>query len=217
MSSVVYLSFSTLEWASLIVLAFAMFKIPLRGYWGQLLLSSFVLSLLSHFVFNSLEVRPLSTLLQPPVVFLFLWQMFRIQVFYAAMITVYGYLGYIFTQSLLIVGAKLVHIPTESIVPGSIPMYSLQFATAFTVSILAFYLYKNRLGYSFVPDCEYVSVTLRGLNLQLLLLMLAGYAYIVSTNYISFSLNSPQYLSVVTFIVLAYLLYYALKKENAQH
>lgn len=211
-----YLLFSSLEWLALVILTFAMFRFPLRGYWGQILLTSFVLSLLSHLVFKELDMRVLATLLQPPVVFLFFWQVFRIHVFYASLMTVYGYLGYLSLQLLILILMRWLGIPLEIMVPDTTPMYVLQGLTILIVLMVASLLYRYRIGYSFVPDSEYAQVKLQNINLRIFILILVGYITLSIANFVAYTSSLPVLLLVIVAVTLGILLYSAQRKEYAR-
>jgi len=215
MNTIFYLLVSIAEWLALLLLTLAMFKFRFNGYWGQIILTSAVLSLLSHFVFQVIEQRMLATILQPPVVFLFLWQMFRIQIFYAGIMTVYGYMGYTTVQLLILLVAGQLGAPMESLAPSTMPMYAVQASTAAAVLLIVYALYRSRIGYTFVPDFEYAPVALRGVNLRLFLLSLLGFIWLAVSNIINFSTWAPTLLKLFVIIILGVLLYYAQRKENA--
>ncbi|XEC93908.1 hypothetical protein AB6A23_21545 [Paenibacillus tarimensis] len=213
MNIILFLLFSSVEWLGLVLLTFAMFKFPFKGYWGQIILTAVIMALLSHFVFEVLELRVVATLLQPPIIFLFLWQMFRIHIFYAGLMTVYGYMGYVFIQYSILLLMLSFGVQLENLIPNTFPTYVLQFASIFTVLLVVWLFRKFRIGYSFVPDSEHVSVTMNGVNLWLLLLTIAGYGFMALTNFVTFSKGIPTLFIMIAFIVLGVLLYYALRKE----
>ncbi|MEF3304064.1 hypothetical protein [Paenibacillus sp. GYB003] len=210
-----FLLFSSLEWMALIMLALAMFRFPLRGNVGQVVFTSFLLSLLSYFVFRTMEINALATVLQPPAVFLFFWQMFRIHYFYAAIVTIYGYLGFAVLQLCVYFAFDLSGIAFSEIVPNTFAGYLLQVVSVSLICGIALLLYKYRIGYSFVPDYAYKKVVLRGLNLRILLLVLAGYIVISFSNLLFFSIGFATLTFVSLAAVLGILLYLALKKDGS--
>ncbi|WP_020617051.1 hypothetical protein [Paenibacillus daejeonensis] len=213
MGTVLYFLFSGIEWLALILLTFAMFKFPLKGFRGQILFASAIMALLSHFIFEVLELRVIATLLQPPVIFLILWQMFRVHIFYAALMTVYGYMGYLFIQYFFLILMIWMDIPLEVLMPHTNQAYVLQSLSVMTTLVIVGLLYRFRIGYTFVPDYEYAPLTMRGLNLKLFFLILGGYGVISITNFIAFSKSTPT-LAILNFIIiLGVLLYVAQRRE----
>ncbi|MEF3304063.1 hypothetical protein [Paenibacillus sp. GYB003] len=209
-----FLLFSSLEWMALIMLALAMFRFPLRGNVGQVVFTSFLLSLLSYFVFRTMEMRVLATVLQPPVVFLFFWQMFRVHYFYAAIVTIYGYLGYLVLQVPIYIGFDLLGVPYSELLPNTLAGYATQLISVTLVGLLVGTLYKYRIGYSFVPECENRKVQLRGLNLRILMLVVAGYIVVAFMNLLVFGSGFAMLSFVSLAAVLGILLYLAQKKDG---
>ncbi|PYI57331.1 hypothetical protein [Paenibacillus flagellatus] len=215
MTIFLFLLFSALEWLALIVLTFAMFRFELKGYKWQLLFSSVLLALISYFVFDVLNLRVLATFLQPPIVFIFLWQMFRVQYFYAALMTVYGYLGYLFLQLLLYLIAQSIGVSLDEMIPNTLYAYITQSISVGATGLLAWFLFRYRIGYIFVPFSEYANVIIKGINFRLLVLILIGYAVISFSNYLVFSKGVPVFLLMAMSVILGLLLYLAQKKDDA--
>ncbi|MBJ6361611.1 hypothetical protein ACFOQM_09960 [Paenibacillus sp. GCM10012307] len=215
METLYYFIFSGSEWLAMVLLTFVMFKFPLRGYWGQIILTAIVMSFLSHFLFQVIDQRTLATILQPPVLFLLLWQVFRVHIFYSGLMTIYGYMGYLFAQHSVMTIFLWLGIPLEELIPNTLPLYLLQTSSILLVILAAGVLGKYRLGYSFVPDFEYVPVSLKGTNLKLLLFAIVGYFLIAVSNFVSFNKGAPKLIILISFIALGFLLYYAQRKEYA--
>lgn len=204
-----FLLFSSLEWFALFVLTFAMFKFPYRGYWGQLILCSVLLSFISYVLFDALNMRPIAPIIQLPLVILCTWQIFRVHLFYAAIMTTFSYNCYAFLQSLYIVIMKGFGLSFEEVV--STPYsYILQPLTIGSTVLLGWIIYKRRVGFTFVPDFEHIRVKLRGINLWLLLLVVLGNA-----NVAVFDLLAKEGLEalLLSTAVVLILFYFARKKE----
>ncbi|MEF3304062.1 hypothetical protein [Paenibacillus sp. GYB003] len=214
MIMLLFLLFSSLEWMAMFMLALAMFRFPVRGYVGQVIFTSFLLSLLSYFVFRTMDMRVLATALQPPVVFLFFWQMFRIHIFYSAIMTIYGYLGYMVLQLCVYFLFDLFGYPFSQIEPNTIVGYSSQIVTISLVGTIVWFLYKYRIGYTFVPDYEHMKVILRGLNLRILVLVFAGYLTVAVANLLVFDNGFANLSFALLAVLLGILLYLAQKKDD---
>lgn len=204
-----FLTVSMFEWFALITLSFTTFKLEIRGYRGQLLFTSFLLSLFSYIAIVVLEMSIYSTFLQPPIVFLFLWQMFRIPAFYAGLVTTSGYLGYTVLQALLFYLLQQFNLV---ILPGTFITYIGQTATAALALLLAWIIYKKRLGYTFIPYGENVSVKFSGINLKLLLFTVLGYMMMLGFNYLLAS-DFTLILLVILTLALLLLQYWVFRKE----
>ncbi|MBD2865801.1 hypothetical protein [Paenibacillus oceani] len=204
-----FLLFSSLEWLALFILTFAMFKFPYRGFWGQIILCSVLLSFLSYVLFDVLHLRPLAPIIQLPLVIICTWQVFRVHLFYAALMTTYGYNGYAFIQILFIVVMKGAGLTFQELI--STPYFSiLQNATIVVTLLIGWFVHKRRLGFSFIPDFELVRVKFRGINLWLLVLIILGNIQFATYSFLA-TKSTEAFL--VSTIVLMLLLYFARKKE----
>lgn len=210
MNVVIFLLVSTLEWFALIFLSFTMFKIEIRGYRGQIVFTSFLLSLLSYILIVTLDLVTFGTFLQPPVVFMFYWQMFRIPAFYAGLIMTNGYLAYILVTTLVYNVVQLFGIV---LIPDTLWNFFAQALTAVIALIIAWVIYRFRLGYTFVPYGEHASIRLTRINLRLLLFTLIGYAVMTSFNFLYYLGIYKQYVLILVILSLGALQYWVFRKE----
>lgn len=210
MDTLIFLFFSSIEWLALLLLMFAMFKFQLRGYWGQIILTSLAMSLLSHLVFKELDQRILATILQPPFLMLFLWQMFRVHIFYAGLMTIYGYLAYMIIQVSCMYTLDLLGIPLE-LIPNTLPTYLFQLGSIAATLLVFYVLHRRRIGYTFVPDNINVPLRMKGLNSKILVFMLIGYSILTSFNFIPYP--TSLFFVIGASAVIGVLLYFAQRKE----
>lgn len=181
MDVLLFLFFSALEWYALIILSFTLFKFEIRWYRGQILLSSFLLSLFSYIWYEVLDLTAWGTIIQPPIVFIFFWQIFRIAPFYAGLMVINGYLGYCVISLFIYTIYRLMG---ATIFPGTPLNYTAQFASALLSLLISWLIFKYRLGVTFVPHGERATVKLKGINLRLFLFTLVGYAAVSGTTYL---------------------------------
>lgn len=146
---------------------------------------------------------------------LFMWRVFRIHPFFALLMTVTGYLSYLFVQSALLFLLQI-HFTLEQISTPLLHAKLYQIGSSTITLGVAYWLLKRRIGFSFVPDRMNEKIEMKGLNLWLLLVciiscfFISGIAYtIVNINFLYSTL-----LSVVMFIVII-LLNIAYRKEMA--
>lgn len=209
MNVVIFLLISTLEWFSLILLSFTLFKFEIRWYRGQIIFSAFLLSLLSYILFEVLKLSELATFLQPPIVFLFFWQIFRVAVFYAGLMAINGYLGYLLINMVVY---SIYRLFGNMLLPGTAPMYTAQTISAFAALFIAWLIHKYRVGFTFVPHGERANVKLTGINFRLFLFTIIGYMAISGFNY----LYLGDYTVVLVLLItgtLGILQYWVFRKE----
>lgn len=214
MSVFPFIIVSTLEWAALILLSFTMFKIEIRGNRGQIALSSFLLSLLSHVWVNLLDLVTFVTFLQPPIVFVIYWRLFRIPFIYAILILTNGYLAYLLLTAIVFETALLIDSP---ILPGTPAAYLCQGTIAALAMAAAWLIYKYRLGYTFVHCGERVNMPLTKINLLLILVTFLGYIVVACFNFVYFSDNYNHFAIIPVVISLALQQYVVFVKEYTDY
>jgi hypothetical protein len=202
-----FLFFSSLEWLALIVLTFAIFKFQLPGYWGRLLLSSFMLSLLSHTILITLDLVAYGPLIQMPILFFYFWQIFRIPIFYAGLMVVNGYLLYSLIQAVILVVYQIIGF---TIAPNEPTAFIAQTITAGITFLMAWLLIRTNWGFTFVPDTDRVKMQWNKRNIRLLVMSIVGYVAL-SIYYISFFWGYTPFIGLVlgtiVYIVLQYLVF----------
>ncbi|GAA3411116.1 hypothetical protein ACFFNY_19255 [Paenibacillus hodogayensis] len=204
-----FLSVSMIEWFALITLGFTTFKLEIRGYRGQLIFTSFLLSLFSYIAIVVLQMKIYSTFLQPPIVFLFLWQMFRIPAFYAGVVTTSGYLTYTVLQSFIFFFFQKFGAIIE---PETSITYLGQITTAALALLGSWIIYKKRMGYTFIPYGERLIIKFSGINLKLLLFTVLGYLMMLGFNYLLYSDFTLILLCILT-LALLLLQFWVIRKE----
>lgn len=206
-----FLLVSMLEWFALILLSFTIFKIEIRGYRAQIVFTSFLLSLLSYILFITLKLVTFGTFVQPPILFLFYWQMFRIPFFYAGLIMTNGYLAYLLLTTL---SFDVIQLSGGSdIMPDTISGYAAQVVTAAAALLVSWAIYKYRLGYTFVPYGDRASLRMTKVNIRLLLFTIVGYAVTTSYNFLYFLGNYKQLVLIPVVVSLALLQYWVFRRE----
>jgi len=213
----IFLLVSTLEWFGLFVLIFAMFKLPFSGYWGQIAVNALMLSFVSYTVFMALDLRLYATTIQGVILLLCLWQNIRIHPFYAAIISMNVILVYTAFQSLLyVLWRSFSDTPLE---PGTWGAYSLQIITTFIILIVARIVYIKRLGFTFVPDTEFIDVKWNRINTGLFLLTLLAYTLQIVSPFLLYSRSYVNILVLflLTIFSLTVLQIWVIKKEFNQH
>lgn len=205
-----FLFISSLEWFALIVLTFAMFKFLFRGYWGQIIFTSFMLSLFSYLVFVEWELNLYGPLIQLPVVFLYFWLMYRVHYFYAGLMVVNGYLAYGLLQATLFYSLQIMGVEVE---PNTLLSYSVQILTALIAVFIASRITKNNVGFSFVPDTDRIKVSWNRLHVSLLVFSLLGYAGVSCFNLLYFSGHTALLVLALSTFVFGFLQYFVFKKE----
>jgi hypothetical protein len=197
-------------------LMLSIFRISLKEYLVFTIIAGVVIALTSYllrFVFNLETITPLFMLLW---LFIFVWQIFRFHSFYALMMTVTGYLGYLVIQCLIILLLQI-RFSLEEISTPLLHAKLLQLVSATVTLVIAYWLWKKRLGFSFVPDRMSEKVEMKGLNLVLLSISIVACFFISGIAYlfidVSFWFNTVVIILLLCLITVSMMLKFALDKE----
>lgn len=157
-----FMVFSVLETFAAFFLAFKIFKIDL--YPKEILFAGLIMAFFSYELRNTYGLIQIDIIVQYIFVFCFLWLLFRIHIFYAAIIAGTAYQAYTFIQIFYYYIFKESGLFTLHIFLGlSIEAYILQVLTVVTAISLGVYFEKKRKGFDFIPDKPYgkVRITIR--------------------------------------------------------
>jgi hypothetical protein len=194
-------------------LMLSLFRFSLKGYISLMIIAAAVMaqsSYLLRFMFHLDSITPIIMLLWFVV---FLWRLFRIHPYYALLMTVTGYLGYLVNQAAIL---YILQIPfTLDEIMGSLLHIKLIQVISSTVTLwIAFWLLDRRIGFSFVPDRLDAKVELKGLNLLLLLISIAACFFISGVAYIFINVNFLfSTLVTIFFLTILIILNFSFKKE----
>ncbi len=194
-------------------LMLSMFRFSIKGYLIPALIAAVVIaqtSYLLRFVFHYDAITPIFMLFW---VVIFLWRIFRIHPFYSLLIAVSGYLSYIVIQTILILFLQI-WFTQEEILGSYLNVKLLQIGSSTVAFGLAYGLLKRRIGFSFVPDRIDDKVEMKGLNLILLIVSIAGCFFVSGVAYVvlnmGYLLNALAAICLITVLVI---LNVAFKKE----
>lgn len=207
--------FSTIESIGMFILMLALFRFRIREYISHIVFASFLLSQLSYYMrvdFGLGSYVPVAFVI---FTFLFVWLMFRVQLFYAAVMAVIGYITFFLLQGIIIfMGISLKLFTLDEIAPTWLG-YVLQLTTFAVAILISLLLLKKRLGFTFVPFSESAYFKLRGENILFLFLVLLG--VIVVGVYLYWGLQSfYSFMMVIAMLIfyLSSLMYLAIRREK---
>lgn len=209
-----------LECVTLFILMFTMFKIPIKVNVIHILFASTVIS---YFVFSINEVDNIanySIILQIIVLFLFVWLMFRIQIFYAFVISCVSFITYTLVQILIFYTLRIWGIVDMSTLnEEGYAIFLLQLSSvSFTLAICS-YLRNKGIGFNYVPHSEDAKVKLTKTNITLLSTVIIA-SFIYQSLYViarkeSLSSGGIAWL-IINSISVVILTYYSIKKDNEE-
>lgn len=216
---VIFTFFSSFEYLAIIYFGFVLFRITLRQYTFHMLFIACVLSYVSYTLrFAGFDfVAPITQMI---VLFLFIWLMFRIQVFYASVIAITGYLVFMLVQGVFIIAlVSLGMVTFEQLQPNTVIGVSIQIGTVALMMLLARLIEHLNWGFDFVPHSEFAQVKLKNENRVLLIVILLSFLSFGATYSILFYKDAFvgfPYLVTVNLIVIVLLIYFARKRDKSE-
>ncbi|QWU14750.1 hypothetical protein SAMN04487895_10694 [Paenibacillus sophorae] len=146
-----YMLLSVIETFALFFLAFKVFKIDL--FIKEMIFAASIMSFFSFIIRKDYQLPQVDIVLQYTLIFFFFWFLFRIHVFYAAIMTGMAYQGYSFFQTVYYflferLGIMSIHLTFLS----EFPTYLLQISTASTAILVGVIIENRRKGFDFIPD-----------------------------------------------------------------
>jgi len=177
------------------------------------IIASVVLALTSYLLRFPLELGTITSLFMLAWIIILLWRLFRIHVFYSALMAVTGYMTYITIQQIMILFTMILY-DFEEIVSNFYFGKTLQIVSS-VISLLIYYgLSRKRLGFSFVPDQYALKVEFNGLNRKLLIVTLLSAIMICTFSVIAQNMFALLILSATFMGILIYLNYVNERAKN---
>lgn len=196
--------FSVVETYALYFLAFSVFKID--QYPFEMIFSSLIMAFFSYILRETYDLTQVDLFLQYFLLFCFLWMLFRINLFYAAVMTGFAYQAYASLQTITYLVIKSFgSLPSTFGGKESISVYLLQLLTAlFSISI-GHIVQRKRKGFDFVPDKQSARVKIGKKEIALLLLNIPSLILVSLTLLISNYLNSFYIILPMIYVIFLFI------------
>lgn len=215
MRLVLFLIFSIIEYTALFILSFSIFLFKIRENAVYIAFSAVLLSMFSYIMRDVANMSMISPFLQLVIIFLIFWLLIRVPAIYAGVMATFGYVSFGFLQTLFVLTLSWTSIiPMEKLLQNEYMLYMLSFTASMVTIIISAFLVKFRIGFSFIPDDQRISIGLKG-NLQLLVIIILG---AVSQAVFLFSSQHGylQWLFLAMVVIIGLLLYFLFRKETEQ-
>jgi hypothetical protein len=211
--------FSSFEYVAIFILSFTLFRFYDFLYnsasIARIIFVSLALSYISYTMRVTYEMGGLSVAVQMVVYIAFVWLLFRVQVFYAAIMAVTGVMIYSALQFSLTALLEIIgFIADKDIMQQYGPI--IQICTAVITVVLCRAAQKRNIGFSFISDSPYSKVDLNRDNVVFIVFLaiavivhaLAVYLYLEAI------VTKISYLALAMVITSAPLVYFAIKKDR---
>lgn len=212
---VLYMVFSILEAYAMFYLAFKVFKIDI--YSKEMLFAGFILAFFSYVVRINYSRVEVDIIMQYCLFLCFFWLLFRIHIFYSAILTGMTYQAYTFIQLVYALFFNKVGVLSERTFLGlDLTTYFLQLLTASTAIFIGYYVGYKRKGFDYVPDKPNGSITISKREKLLFILNLPTVAVVIS---IVHFFNSGYFLTLplLYFAIMFCYIYLSYKKDRSGH
>ncbi|NEW05984.1 hypothetical protein GK047_08180 [Paenibacillus sp. SYP-B3998] len=162
MDFLLFMFFGILETYAIYLLAFRFFRFEIDVV--SIVFACVIASFISFSLREIYGYAGLDIFVQLILVFLFIWQLFKVHVFYSALLSVTGFITLSIIQTILLMALKLMGFMQD--IPGSHSPsgYMLQVLTAGCVFLTSYFIQKKRLGFTFVPKSSYSTIAFTASN-----------------------------------------------------
>lgn len=210
---------SVAELFSMFTFCFSLYRLKMLEYYKEL---SFVILLLPYISYANrfgFQQEGIDPLIQLGLLILFMWLLFRIQIFYAALISVSGFIMNLLTQTIVIFSLSSTGIiDREKVVTGSgADTYLMQLVSCVAICLVALIIHKSNRGFSFVPtsSSRFKEKIKGNTTILLSIITTAILATVVFTYYWFFDNHGYSFIFVIliTITLLASILFYSYKKD----
>lgn len=211
-----YIGFSMLENYAMFYLIFKLFKIDL--FPKEMIFASLVMSFISYVLRTVYELPQVDVVVQVLLMFSFIWLLFKIHVFYTAILTGMAYQAYMLIQTLyyfIMDNAGLFDGDLPYIL--SISTFVLQALSAATAIGTGYFLSAKRKGFDFVPDKPNGKIAVKTWEKVLLILNIPSVLIVLLTMYFANYLSGLFFLVPTANAVILYgYLYVSYKKDRGE-
>ncbi|MEC0209585.1 hypothetical protein ABEX47_17005 [Paenibacillus ehimensis] len=213
---ILFMVFSIMETMAMYYLMFRLFKFDM--YPVSIVFASAVASFISYTIRIKYDFSSIDIIIQIILMFMFVWLLFRVNAFYAGIMTSTTYLSYVLLQMLYYLLMKHIgFFDARAPFLNEYGTYVLQVITAFTAWSLGFWIKTKRKGFDFVPHSPFGLVKMNKINISLLSLNVLGFFGLAAIFY-SFLLNKSIqliYLSLILTLIMYFILYLSYKKDRS--
>lgn len=212
---VLYLTFSVLETCAMFFLTFKMFKLDV--YPKEMLFSGLIMAFFSYVIRVDYQWIELDIIIQYLLLFCFLWLLFRIHLFYAAILTGITYQAYTSIQLVFVLVLNRSGVfSTHTFYGIDIYAFLIQILSALTAILLGLYIGFKRKGFDFIPDKPNGLIKISNREKLLFILNLPTVAIVISIMHL-FSSNFFYAVPLIYAFLLFCYMYLSYKKDRSGH
>lgn len=212
-----YLILSVFETSAMFFLSFKIFKIDL--FLKEIVFTSIIMGFISYMLRNNYHLDQVDIVVQYVLMFCFLWLLFRIHVFYAAIMTGMGYQGYLLIQTFFYaIMDRMDFISYNNQLELNMGTLILQALSASTAILIGIYIGKKRKGFDFIPDKPNGKINVSSRDKILFALSIPSVLIVISTMYFANYLSQWFFIEPFAYALVLYgYLYLSYKKDRSNN
>ncbi|WP_052486980.1 hypothetical protein [Gordoniibacillus kamchatkensis] len=217
MQFAVFSLLSTIEYLAMFALMFAMFRFSYRFYHINSIFASLILCFVSYTLRMKYDQGIAATVIQLFLMIGFVWLLYRVQIFFAAIMVVKVYIAYAIIQFIVFfIFNHFGLLSLEELNNTDVYNFKLPLTTAAITFLITWFLKKTNGGFSYIPDSQKARIIFKGVNLAFLIMLLVALAaYIISFYLIGTKqLDSMYIVTIILVVVLVPLLILSTRKER---
>ena len=175
--------------------------------------SSVILAMTSYLLRFPLEAPGITSLFMLIWVIVLLWRLFRIHLFYSALMAVTGYMTYISIQYVVVMVTGIFYDLNE-LIQDFLVVKGFQFVASVLSLLLYLFLIQKRIGFTFVPDRTDMRVKPDRIHLMLSAITCVSAIVICTASIFAVYALYAFPVIAVTFMVMLNYLNYLYEKEK---
>lgn len=214
--SIIFLILGIFDSLAVMVLMFKLYRFPLKEYRTEIVLMAVWVSLTSYLIRMVLGITEIDIVVQIVLYILFMRLCIKTKLFYSAVISLTGLVGYIAIQMIIIYVLNVTGITAPSDVQENtgIGTYLIQVTSILFVYIIGYLLFAFNLGFSFIirpPHEMSIKVQMTRLNKGIVLALILSIAVLCTTFYL---LLNQKILMIIPILLATFVLLYILSHRR---
>jgi len=207
---------SSIEYFSIFILMFTLFRFRLTDRLVVTLLVSVMMSQVSYFTRLVPEIGSLSSFIQLGIMIIVLWVLFRVPIFYSLIMNAAGFICGAATQGIVIFLVTFSGVEMSTIQDNPWISTAVQLLSVTVVIAIARTIFTYNLSFDYVPVSHRARVKIKGTNAILMAVILTSlFITIMAASLLKGNYEEYVFVASATFLVaIPLFLYYSRRKDD---
>ena len=169
---------TAIEFFSTVILSLSLFRIPFRYYLAKLSLTACLMAAISIYTRDILNNITYSLLPVWGTEIILIMIIFRIPIFYSALICIIGVLLAITFETIVATAGTLIGITSPSMIENSIYHFVIMdLIVSILMFLISYIIQKKRIGFLFIVRYLRLNMALKGYNFILSIILISGLTF----------------------------------------